>query len=179
MPMTDPAARLVFRPLRHADRDDALRAHAELAEGGFSFLGAHWQPWRTWGDYLAALADERRGARLAPGRVPGDHLVSIADGGIAGMLSVRHTLNDQLEQCGGHIGYAVRPACRRRGYATALLRHGLRVARHAGVPDAVLITCRDDNTASTAVIETCGGRLDDLVVNPATGRRTRRYWIPV
>ena len=60
---------------------------------------------------------------------------------------------------GGHIGYAVRPAHRRRGYATEILRQSLIVARAVGV-DGVLVTCDDDNVGSAAVIERCGGVLE-------------------
>ena len=63
---------------------------------------------------------------------------------------------------GGHIGYAVRPAHRRRGYATEILRQSLIIARAVGV-DRVLVTCDDTNVGSSAVIEACGGVLDDVV----------------
>ncbi len=76
---------------------------------------------------------------------------------------------------GGHIGYAVRPGHRGRGYATAVLRQALVVARAEGV-EQVLVTCEESNAASAAVITRCGGVLEDVHVD-ADGRRTRRYWI--
>jgi predicted acetyltransferase len=91
-------------------------------------------------------------------------------------VSVRHALNEALARVGGHIGYAVRPAHRRRGYATEMLRQSLVVARSVGVQRA-LVTCDDDNVASARTIERCGGVLQDLV--RVDGRPAkRRYWVP-
>ena len=49
---------------------------------------------------------------------------------IVGRVSIRHELNDFLLREGGHIGYVVVPEFRRRGYATAMLRRSLEIARH-------------------------------------------------
>ena len=77
---------------------------------------------------------------------------------------------------GGHIGYGVRPASRRRGYATGILRQSLQVAGALGI-GRVLITCDEDNLASAAVIERCGGLLDSTVPGEAGARAKRRYWV--
>ena len=75
----------------------------------------------------------------------------------------------------GHISYAVRPGHRGRGYATAVLRQALVIARAEGVEE-VLVTCQESNAASAAVITRCGG-VREVVHVAADGRRTRRYWI--
>jgi predicted acetyltransferase len=76
---------------------------------------------------------------------------------------------------GGHIGYGVRPVHRRRGYATEMLRQALVIARAEGV-DRILVTCDDDNTASSVIIERTGGVLDDIRRSP-DGAQKRRYWL--
>ena len=169
--MTD---ELLLRPLLPADEPDARAAHRELAAEGFELiLGLDEAP--SWADLLASLERERTGQDLPPGRVPATFLVAVVDGRIVGRLSVRHRLNEYLATVGGHLGYAVRPAFRRRGYATAMLRAGLRVAADEGVERA-LVTCDDDNVGSATVIERCGGELQDVV--DLDGSRKRRYWVP-
>ena len=95
---------------------------------------------------------------------------------LVGRTLIRHRLNDFLLAAGGHIGYAVLPAFRRRGLATAILTQSLIVARTYDI-GRVLVTCDDGNDASARVITRCGGVLEDIVENPEGGPRKRRYWI--
>ena len=92
--------------------------------------------------------------------------------------SLRHQLNDYLALHGGHIGFPVRPAFRRQGYATEILRQSLVLARSYGL-DRVLLTCDDDNVGSAAVIEACGGEIERVVPGHESddGVPFRRYWI--
>ena len=123
----------------------------------------------------ALLAAYHRGEQLPRTFVPSTFLVAEVDGTIVGRASIRHALSPALERDGGHIGYGVLPAYRRRGHATAILQQSLVVVRSLGVGD-VLLTCDDRNVGSAAVIERCGGELDS-VIELAAGTRNRRYWI--
>jgi predicted acetyltransferase len=167
---------LELRALTHEDELHARAAHAELAAEGFEFLPFFGAEAEAWDDYLVRIARLGRGEDLPPAIVPWTDLFGVVDGVVVGRVSVRHRLTEALERYGGHIGYGVRPAYRRRGYATALLRAGLAVARDLGI-DPALITCDDDNVGSVAVIERCGGVLAD-VVELDDGRLRRRYWVP-
>jgi predicted acetyltransferase len=168
------AMTLRLRPLREQDEEEALAAHEELQADAFTFL-LGWDPAMPWRDYVQLLSDRRRGLRLAERWVPSSFLVADSAGAIVGRASVRHRLNDFLLEEGGHIGYAVRPAHRRRGHASEILRQALIVARAEGVAD-VLVTCDAHNDASAAVIERLGGVLED-VRDGLDGVPKRRYWI--
>ncbi|MDN4161731.1 GNAT family N-acetyltransferase [Nocardioides abyssi] len=166
---------LRLRPLRADDEAEAVQAHQELAADDFELL-LGWTPERSWADLLEQYERERRGVDLPEGRVPAVFLVAEVDGALVGRVSIRFALNDWLAAYGGHVGYGVRPAHRRRGHATEMLRQALVVARAGGV-DRVLVTCDDDNAGSAATIERCGGVLDGLVDEPGQTVPKRRYWI--
>jgi predicted acetyltransferase len=78
--------------------------------------------------------------------------------------------------CLGHIGYAVVPWKRRRGYATAALRETLHDAKTRGLR-YVEVTTRVENLASQRVVEANGGVLvEEFVAPPSLGsHRERRY----
>lgn len=164
---------LSLRPLGVRDEADARAAHAEFAEEGFDFLLdlRDGEPWAT---YVCRL-DEIRCGDVPADRVPATFLIAEAEGMVVGRVSIRHELNDFLANFGGHIGYGVRPAYRRRGYAGAMLRQALLVARSVGV-SRVLLTCDDANDTSASIIERAGGVLEDIRVAP-DGIGKRRYWI--
>ncbi len=128
-------------------------------------------------DHVTQLERQRRGIDL-DNWVESTWLLAEVGGQIVGRASIRHRLNDRLAFRGGHIGYAVRPVFRRRGYATEILRQSLVIARSYGV-DRVLLTCDDDNVASRAVIEACGGVLEQVVAASDSGNGVAfcRYWI--
>lgn len=167
----------VLRELRANDEPTLRQAVKEFVETepDFQFaFGFHGET--DFDEYLARLRREKNGESLAANRVPGTYFVAVAAGRIIGRVSLRHELNDYLRNFGGHIGFGVVPAFRRRGYGTEMLRRALPHARAIGL-DRVLVTCDDDNLGSIRIIETCGGILDDT--RREGERWTRRYWIDV
>jgi len=165
---------LILRPFGPDDEEEALLAHRELAAEDFEFLWSFTEG-QSWTSYLSLVARYGEGRDLPSGHVQSALLVADVDGQIVGRVSVRFELNEFLLARGGHIGYAVRPAWRRRGYASEILRQGLAIARDRGI-DPVLVTCDDTNVASAAVIERAGGSLESIFVDPDS-HRYRRYWI--
>jgi len=163
-----------LRPFTEDDETAALTAHRAL-DGEFGFLFG-WDGAMSWPDYLRQLSDAHLGVNLAADRVRATLLAADLDGVLVGRVSVRFELNDFLAWHGGHIGYAVLAGYRRRGLATEMLRQALVVARAEGV-DRVLVTCADANVGSAAVIERCGGVLEQVVAASSDDVAFRRYWI--
>lgn len=173
--MVPPLGSLRLRPPTISDEAEVVAAHRQMAIEQFTFA-LRWREDLPWAAYLALLEGNRIGTAAPEGLVPAAFLVAEVDGAIIGRASVRYELNELLAQEGGHIGYCVLPAYRRRGHATEILRQGLIVARAAGV-DRVLVTCDDDNVGSRVVIERCGGKFADIVTSQEDDVSVRRYWI--
>jgi len=155
-----------------SDEAVVLTAQRELADDEFTF--AFLRAGQTFADYVRVVEDHRHGRSLDPDWVESTWLLAEVEGAVVGRSSIRFELNEYLLAEGGHIGYAVRPNYRRRGYATEILRQSLVVARAGGVLD-VLVTCDDDNVGSAKAIEANGGVLENVV--DIDGVLLRRYWI--
>jgi len=127
--------------------------------------------------YLDVLAEQERGLNLAPNHVPSTFLFAFVGPRIVGRVSIRHSLNAFLERVRGHIGYAVVPEFRRRGYATTILHLSIQIARDKLGLTRILLTCDDDNIGSIRTIEKNGAILENVVTGPDLDKPKRRYWI--
>ena len=152
---------------------DATREQLELIEAGAEA-------------FLAGLEDlEAKGPpiQMPDGttvqRLPGFHRW-MWDGEFAGSISFRWQpgTTDLPPTCLGHVGYAVVPWKRRRGYATEALRQMLPELRFSGLA-FVEVTTDEDNVASQRVAEANGGVLHERFDKPAVygGAPSRRYRI--
>jgi len=114
-------------------------------------------------------------------RVPG-YRRWLWDGEFCGSIGLRWQRGTEAlpPHCLGHIGYAVVPWKRRRGYATRALREVLREANAEGLR-FVEITTDPDNVASRRVIEANGGVLVEEFVTPSSlgGERKLRYRVRI
>lgn len=109
-----------------------------------------------------------------PNYVPYTCYVLINDNKIIGVGSIRHYLNEYLENFGGHIGYSIVPSARLKGYGTKLLNLLLKEAKSKKI-DKVLITCSETNIGSKKVIENNHGKLINKIEN--NNKLTCRYII--
>ena len=103
------------------------------------------------------------------------------DGEFCGMIGLRFERGgvDLPPYVPGHVGYAVVPWKRRRGYATAALAQLLPMARELGLA-RVFLVCEAGNTASRRAIEKNGGVPAGANSFPPTGALRRDeigYWI--
>ena len=139
---------------------------------------ALYQGSKTYGQFLRKRRDFAEGRHLPDGYVPGSKYFLLEEGSskILGVIDIRHRLNDHLlNNPGGHIGYAVAPGERRKGYATRQLGLALEICKEMGI-SPVLVTCNKENIASAKVIQKNGGVLEDERVTQE-GKVFQRYWI--
>ena len=169
------ALRLVTPARKHRRAWKQLnRAFRQEGPRGYSGIGRK----ETWGHFLRQNRRFAKGRHLPKGYVPGSkYFLMDGDGPkILGIVSLRHRLNDHLlNNPGGHIGYAVAPSERRRGYGTEQLRLALEICRDMGI-NPVLITCHKENAGSAKVIRNNGGVLEDERLD-SEGKVFQRYWI--
>lgn len=129
----------------------------------------------TAGSGTLTLPDGTNGPRL-PNRV-----LWMCDGAFCGTIGLRwQPGTDALPpRVTGHIGYAVVPLKRGRGYATAALRAILPIAAEVGLSQ-VEITADSTNLASRRVIESCGGiPAGERGEGHAPGSRLLLYRVPL
>ncbi|MPZ00473.1 MAG: GNAT family N-acetyltransferase [Actinophytocola sp.] len=105
-----------------------------------------------------------RYARSQQPAVWGPHLVFDDDGTLIGNGGWKGTPVHGVAE----LGYAVAPARRNRGVATALVNHLLTTARDEGLRLAIAHTLPAES-ASTRVLRKCGFHLRETVVDPDDG----------
>jgi len=140
---------------------------------------ARWDKLDNYDDWLKLLEDCSKKET-----VPKDWTVSTQflgirkkDNKLVGMISIRHALTtDFLRNYAGHIGYAVRPTERRKGYVTEILRQALIFCKEELKLDKVMINCVKENEASRKTIIKAGGVLErEYQTNE--GENFQIYWI--
>jgi len=125
------------------------------------------------GDATVTLKDGTVVPRL-PGRV-----FWLWDDEFCGAINLRFVPGtlDLPPHVSGHLGYAVVPWKRRRGYATQALALLLPIAKELGLP-RLLVTCDVSNAASCRVIEANGGiPAGSVMHSDQSSERKLLFWI--
>ena len=97
---------------------------------------------------------------------------------LLGASNLRHYLTEDGLKLWGHIGYGIRPSERKKGYATELLRMTMTEAKKKNI-DKVLLGAYIGSIGSWKVMEKCGGKLENIVIEEETGLPVKRYWIDI
>ncbi len=125
---------------------------------------------------IETLLNQEKGIGLPEGYVPDSTFWLVNEEyRILGVVNIRHELSEYLLNAGGHIGYGIRPAERRKGYATQLLKLALEKTKELGI-ERVLVVCDAINTGSEKTIRNNGG-VEDTDFVEDNGNVIKRYWI--
>lgn len=147
---------------------DNIYGHSERNKNAFK---------KSFENLLIKIKESETGENLPEGYVAQTQLWLIEGDKFIGRVNIRHELNDALMEYGGHIGYAIRPSERKKGYGTKILELALPFAKRLGL-SRVLITCDDDNLGSAKIIEKNRGVFENTALSPE-GNVKRRYWIEI
>lgn len=111
--------------------------------------------------YLRMCERQAKGEGLERHHVPQTTHWFFCDDYPVGILKLRHYLNDNLRYQGGHIGYAIRPSERAKGYGGKMLAAALERAKALKIDD-LLITVFESNLPSRKMVERNGGELESI-----------------
>ncbi|UWG96468.1 GNAT family N-acetyltransferase [Dehalobacter sp. DCM] len=153
-------------------KEEFVRNNEPVINGSALFDQMEYQEW------LDYNRNNRNPATVSPEWVPATTFFAVrkADDRIVGMVDIRHHLDHPfLAAYGGHIGYAVRPSERKKGYATHMLKMALEYAHALGITK-IMLGCYADNTASVRTITKCGGIFTESKLYP-DGKPINMYWI--
>jgi predicted acetyltransferase len=158
-------------------KDEYLSFYQEWKESNEDML-----PWVITKDpqdfegMIEFLINNEKGVNLPEGWVRDSTYWLVTESNrIVGAVNIRHQLTEKLLNCGGHIGYGIRPSERQKGYATELLALALEKIKYLGI-NKVLVVCDSDNIASKRTIIKNGGVQDKDYIEK-DGNIINRFWI--
>ena len=93
---------------------------------------------------------------------------------MVGACNIRHYLNEDLRNGGGHIGDGVRPSYRGKGYGKEIVSLALEECKKLGIKE-VLMSCNPDNIASKKTITSNGGVYERTILED--DELIEQYWI--
>jgi len=100
---------------------------------------------------LQKLEDFSNGIGLKENQVEHSTYWLVDNNRVIGAVNIRHRLNDYFLRIDGHIGGAIRPSYRGKGYGSIMLSLALDITRTMGMKK-VLVTCNKDNKVSEKAI---------------------------
>ena len=148
---------------------EEMRAHGETL----------WTPYvrepsESAGAFIERLL--RRRNKPEDDMVPETVYWGIVGSDVVGRIALRHRLEGNLHEVGGHIGYEVRPSFRRRGIAREMLKQVLK-SNEAQSIGKLLLTCAPGNVASNRTIIVNGGHFSKMIFVDLIQAERNHYWI--
>ena len=155
---------------------ELLTALGEEGENGFGGtpVGSDPEKLGDWLDYCVRIATS---PPLSDDFVRQTNYWMTDDMGfVVGLVRIFPRINKTLLNKGGHFGYYVAPAHRRKGYGKAAIRLALDKLRANGVKRA-LVTVDSHNTVSLSLVKALGGAMEDERIDDETGQAFCRFWL--
>ncbi len=113
----------------------------------------------SYDEWLKSVTDNTSPETVNPSWVVTDTFFAFDENeSIVGIIDLRHELNDFLKDF-GNCGYSVRPAERRKGYATEMLRMIIEFAKKTGMNN-IQLSVERSNEASVKTITKNGGEYE-------------------
>lgn len=114
------------------------------------------------------------GVGLPEGWIAGTTYILYIDDTPVGRSNLRHSLTPGLEQDGGHIGLAIAPQYRGKGYGKILLLETLKKAKEKNINPALVFN-HDDNLPAWKMSESLNGKLERKNFIESKGLYVRKY----
>lgn len=156
------------------NKEDVLAFYDEIEKNGDECIG--FKNHSNYDKWLIEMQNRHLGENLPKGYVKENFYLCYDENKLIGVFSLKFELTEYLLNYGGHIGYATLPSQRRKGYATNMLKEGLKIAKKLGF-NKVLCVCDDDNIGSEKVIIKNNGILKNTLFDPAENVTVKRFWI--
>lgn len=152
--------------VRKAAVDDGMDIYRFLQElpadeNGFinSAAGKSYEEYLTW--LKGVVANSQQAGIIDGWKVPQSTYWLYLDDQPIGYGKLRHFLTDHLKESGGHIGIAIHPKQRGRGYGTYFIRQLLEEGRKLGI-EKLLCTVKNQNVASIKAAIANGGIVEKV-----------------
>lgn len=151
--------------LRKLSPDDGRDIYAMLQElpkdeNGF-INGCNGKTYDEFKAWLIKSNNVANGIGLKEWMVPQNIYWLYINGVPVGIGKIRHYLTDKLREEGGHVGYAIIPSQRNKGYGKILLSMLIDCAREMKI-NRLLLTVQNHNIASIKVALSNGGRIEKV-----------------
>lgn len=166
-----------LRELNIGDKQKVIELCEEIRKYDNNFEGLdNFGRMNEYEEFLKKCDDGKYQDRIKPNYSTQTVYCLFDDDELIGGLILRHEIKGNLINHGGNIGYLIRPTKRNIGYATVMLKLALEKCKELNL-DKVLITCRDENVASSKVIKNNGGIYENDYYDEESNTTYKRYWI--
>lgn len=156
------------------NKKDVLDFYLEFENNNETCIG--YADHNDYDKWLSQMENRKNNINLPKGYVKENFYLCYERNKLVGVFSLKFELTDYLFNYGGHIGYAVRPSLRNQGFATIILKEGLKIAKQYEF-NKLLLVVDDDNLPSIKVVLKNNGIYENSLYDNEEKANVNRYWI--